>query len=784
MQSFTGPRTNRPSENQRYSGAAAAAASGSRETNDWQKVGHKAGPVPITRPVGQSAYVVRGQGARPIGQPTQVVRGQGARPVSGYPSPGMRHQTSATKKRAQKKEAPLERPLIYKTSIPQQLFEALMGTIYSVIVLMAPTGFGKTVMANATMAEIQKKRSLEGVAVTCTSIMPFRVSVIEMHEYLNKLFPDYIFGYAMRGDHQTSPIDNGRLNTVGYWLERIMTEFREHGLPKTPQIVMVDEAHDATWQTDLALRLLLWMQKQGADIKIVVTSATLDIANTLRSANINPLILTVEDEKANVEIKFLDSRIRAEDRGKLTPELFGTITKKLIEIAETSDEGDILIMLPGQDEITGLIEDLEKNKRFSDFVILPLYSAMTKDDIQLAIKPDKDGKRKIIVSTNVVENAITIDNLMYVIDCGYRKVSEIDGDGVQQLVLRPAARSNMKQALGRVGRQGKRGTAYLMLTEQEFDWRQGFSENEVQRNPLYLQIIKLIRDGLPVKEVLCHIAHYRIDNDTEFLIVHGALEKLTDGKIVVTDLGKIMAQLPLSIRAAHFLAIAVTTLSPSLWYAAAVASAWMDNGSSVFFRPGRKPREDASEYDARVQQVQDAQEEFFEKDCLTTMLAVWYSSWTIPASYKGGFHGWCKDKGIFDRTLKDIGSAVNHIIGSLENLKFNIEVPSQELCGQLVKDVGAIVSGLIPALEVSYKDWIFFEQHNGDYCREGSMFGGPKYSIDKFLRNGSIITGERPRCVMALALKRVSPARIIMSNLVNLPSPTPVYDDSDDDQYY
>lgn len=671
-------------------------------------------------------------------------------------------------KKTPKKSEPLALPLIYKTKIPEQLLEALTGDVHKVIVLLAPTGLGKTVMANAIMAQIQKDLYKKGISTTCTSIMPFRVSVIEMWDYINKLFPDYKFGYAMRGDNQTTPSDNVRLNTVGYWLEKMMSEFRENGLPTTPQIVMVDEAHDATWQTDLALRLLLWMQKQGAPIKIVVTSATLDVAQTLRASHLSPLVLSAEDQKANVDVIHLDYFITAEEKGKLSDQMYAEITKKLVHISETSEDGDILVMLPGQDEITGYIETLEKNAKLSECVILPLYSAMDKDDIAMAIKPNPDSKRKIIVATNIVENAITIDNLMFVIDCGYRKVSEIDSDGVQQLVLRPAARSNMKQALGRVGRQGRRGTAYLMLTQRDFEWRQAFSENEVQRNPLYLQIIKLLRDGLPVKDVLSHIDPYRIERDTLFLIAHGALEKTDDGKIVVTELGKIMAQLPLAIRSAHFLAQAVSTLDPSLWYAAAVAAAWMDNGSSVFFRPGRKPREDPAEYDARLQIIQDSQEEFFEKDCLTTMFNVWFSSWNIPDGYKGGFRGWCKDNGIFDRTLKDIGSAVNHIIGSLESMKFIVNIPTQEKCGLLVKDVNDIVTGLIPALEIAYKDWVFCQGFDGDYYREGT-FGGYKYSIDRFLRNGSLISGDRPVRVMALSLKRIAPTRIIMSNLVNLP---------------
>ncbi len=658
-------------------------------------------------------------------------------------------------------------PSIYKTNLPDRLLGALSENDHNVIVLIAPTGIGKTVMANAVMAQIQKTLHNKGTTMICSSIMPFRVSVIEMWQYINVLFTNYKFGYAMRGSQQMHPNDNVRLNTVGYWLEKAMVQFRTSGLPKIPQIVMVDEAHDATWQTDLALRILLWMQNQGCPIKIVVTSATLDVAHTLGSSNQKPLMLTVDDQEANVDVTFLTSCVTAIDRCKLSNGMYSAISKQVVQIVKTSKDGDILVMLPGQDEINKFIEMLESESQLQDCIILPLWSSMDKDDIKAAIHPNSNGYRKIICATNVVENAITIDGLMFVVDSGYRKISEIDIDGVQQLVLSPAARSNMKQSLGRVGRQGRRGAAYLMLTQQEFELRPLFFENEVHRNPLYLQIIKLLRDGLPVKEVLSHIPPDRIDGDTKFLVTHGALEIDDNGIITVTKLGTIMAQLPLAIRSAHFLALTIIHLDPIYWYSAVVAAAWIDDGASVFYRPGRKPREDHDSYNSRLDSIQEVQEEFFKQDCMSTMFHVWFSSWDIPETYKGSFRGWCKDHGIFDRTLHNMNAAINHIMKSLGSMAFVVEIPKREMCKELVENVNETTKSLVPMLAIAYKDRKFNHEFGRTYKCESSGKHAT-YSIDRFIHNESLISGSYSENILALNLRRISPKLIIMSNIVHI----------------
>ena len=676
-------------------------------------------------------------------------------------------------KKAVKVEFKRVMPLIFGTDIPDKLKLELLDGLLDLIIIQAPTGYGKTVLVNYTLALINKLKAAAGEKVTCVSLMPFRVSVKEMYVYLTKLFPELDFGYAMRGDSNVAPTNNCKLMTVGFWLEQFFAKYREHGLPTEPMIVMVDEAHDATWQTDLALRVLLWLQAKGSPGKVIISSATLDVAQTLKTfkGNKEPLVLSVDDQKANVNVMFHEKYIEVMENGKITGDLLREMLRKLELIYQESDSGDVLVILPGQDEIDKFIELIEKNQLFAGSAVHALHSQLSREEIELAIVPDASGKRKIIIATNIVESAVTIKDLMYVIDAGLRKVNKIDENGVQQLVLELAAQSNLKQALGRVGRQGVRGTAYLMMSKSDFERRRPYAENEVHLNPLYLQIMKLVHNGLPVKEVLSHVSPYRIDKDTEFLIRHGAL-MLNNRVIVVTELGKIMAHLPLSIRASHFMSIVVKNIPSQFWYTACVVAAWMDSASSLFFRPGRKPQENPMMYNDRLMLIQELQSEFHESDCIKTTLNIWFTSWTVPKNYKGGFYGWCNDNGLFGRTLKDMNNDVNHIISALGGLGFNVEVPNVEQCTSALQNLSGLIAGLIPAMEIAFADWVFTSQGFRDEYKSATS-GFETHKIDGKIGNSTVTRGGGYAKVIALALRRITTKRgtmILMSKIVELPT--------------
>ncbi len=650
-------------------------------------------------------------------------------------------------------------PKIYETDIPDQITQAIEAG-EKLIVVTAATGLGKT---------FSLIRILAHLSVIGHVLMPFRVAVREMWDYVSKFDSKIQYGYRMRGATQGDHKDDCTMFTVGYWLEYFIGLVKKNMLTK-PLVVVVDEAHDASWQTDLALRILLWAQKMGAPIQIIISSATLDITDSIRQYN--PKIFSVEDRKANINTEFLESPIDPIKKGKMTDELKKAGVERLIKIVRESASGDILCILPGETEISEVSEMFERNPLFTECAIVHLYSEMTKEEQDVAIQPDPQGRRKIILATNIVENAITIKGLMYMIDFGLRKINVIDRSGISQLVLGQISKANFKQASGRVGREGKRGTAYLLLSEEQHARLQAFSPNEVERNPLYLQIMKLLANGLPVMEILDHVSPYRINADIDELIKVGALE--VDRK-TVTRIGHIISVLPLSLQAGSFLGRVMTFtgsdgkgLDASYLYIMCVLASWIDLSTSMFLNPRRKPKETLDAYDARIEMIKEAQERFHGSDCLVTMLNIWMASKTEA---KDSVSKWCYKNGIYDRSLKELFNNTKHCVDALGRL--GIQVQEYKLTE---KHIPSIRNVMVHFLNQTFTDRIctLVTDFRGDYYqRKGD------YQV-KHIRDKSIDYYDHPEAVMALGIRKHSGGKVaFISKLISIPKPK--MDDSDDE---
>lgn len=659
-------------------------------------------------------------------------------------------------------------PNIYDTHIPAE-FEKCMLEANELTIVKAYTGCGKTVSILHKMAHINSLFYKERRGrITCVGLMPFRASIRNMHSFLSELFPELRFGYAMKGESKTSPQDNCRLNTVGYWLETFLTSYKKYGLPKDRMIVFVDEAHDASWQTDLALQVILWAQSKGSPIQVVVSSATLDVNETMAKFP-KAKLLSLEEREANVDKIFTHNYISPMHQGKLSQDFTKWVKSIIFDITEKSDGGDIIILLPGQDEIETMIKTFNKDKSFETFALRPLYSSLSKEEQLLAINLDNEGKRKIIFATNMIENAITIPNLMFTIDCGLRKVNTIDSNGISSLILVLASQSNMIQFAGRSGRLGVRGTAFLWMTNDQFQTRQAYSENEVHVNPLYLQIIKLASNNLPIKEVLAHVAPEKVDNDTEFLIRHGVLEKHEDGTIEVTPTGRLMSNLPLSIRSGHFLAHALQNmheddLNSTTLYILCVVAIWIDTSNSIFYRQAN--RNDDEELARIIEDRLERQSDLYRKDCLTTMLNIWFSSWTETVNYSGGFKAWCLDNGLFEKALREMQIEINHLVSSLSNIGYTVTVPDVKTCEQILGYYDIFAKELIPSLKVAFFDWTFkVGNFNSLYYNDVLNCSS---RIDKSVANLSTMCNRFPDQVIPMSIKKIANGSFFISKIVDI----------------
>lgn len=647
-------------------------------------------------------------------------------------------------------------PKIFNTSIPNGLSNWLHCRT-RLGVVSCPTGYGKT-FGSIWVASFS--------ATPFTLVMPYKTGVLSMTKYASEMIHNVKIGYAMRGNVNLSKNDNCRLMTVGYCLVNLMAKFKQNGIPKFEQVIMIDEAHDASWQTDLLFRFVLWMQKSGAPIKLLISSATLHIENFTKNFDEKDTAIFKVDDQVKVDRQFLDIPVQSINHGpngksppKVHDNLFAKILETIKNVIRTSKSGDILIVMPGKDEIEKMIEILTGDQVFDDLRIYPLYSGLTQEDINISISPDPNGMRKIIVSTNIAENSITIDGLCFVIDSGLRKVLNVDQNGVTNLSLGFASQSNIIQATGRVGRQNhtQQDVAYIMMTKEEFDNLEKFPENEVERNQAYNQIMLLISNGLPL-EILNNISKEKLDDNIQVLIKNDALTKTTNGNFEVTEVGKIMSQLSLSLRVGRFLAdVLLSNLDMETKYFAIVVASWIENSSSVFYRPTKKPRETQENFNERKKIIEESQEAFFVGDCLTTFINVWISYKTT--TFTKGFKHWCVENGLYDGTLSTINSSVKHIINSLASFGFKIPEPKYN------KNLNILTNELKQSLKQVYSDWCFTsDEYSTSYSPVNQELNGI-YVIDKFIKNG---LSYGSKLVIALSLRQISHSLTLMSNIVEL----------------
>lgn len=700
-------------------------------------------------------------------------------------------------------------PKIYTTKILYELENILMSDRIdsAITIVQAPTGYGKTFGITRILAKVT--RAL-GYSVPASVLMPYRAGIKPMYSYqllANKNMEPIHIGYGMKGDKIFSRGDEVCLMTVGYWLEQFMDSLKDIGKIRA-QIILLDEAHDPTWQTDLALRAILHAMKNGVYIKLVISSATINAVEMVKSiagyfatgtsAGRHVNVLAVDNEDANIEVHYCEDNFNCLEKGKMSDVAFRKILETLKQLWESVD-GNIIIMLPGQAEIDNLREVLEGDPIYTSAFIVPLHSKLSSEEVDEAIYPQKNI-RSIILATNMIENSITIENVNGVIDSGLRKILFIDNDGVKELRTALASKSNIKQAIGRCGRQNKRGVAHIMMTKAHYEDLAFGLTNEVHRNPLYPQIIKLLNSNIEPYMLFGDIPPEKITDNINFLAKHEALHLVTSTDFQyspdsdsdfssssddtdswddsasdsvqfqlfsppmpsVTAIGMMMLKFPCSIRAGQFMSHVLLEMEEKYYYTGAVIAAWMDESNDIFYRPAKRPRQSEEDFCEIRDTIRSAQAEFYSNDCLETMLKAWYVQLTECKSKKE-ISTWCREYHLFDKMITSIHSNVQSIIKAAKELGYEINKPNRAQCVELLDTLTSLKASYVPHIEKCYEEWKF-EKLGPKISKSINVKDTRnKYVVDRALRSFNF---DIP--AVSLNLRQLNPSLISLSKIIKL----------------
>ncbi|PKS10072.1 hypothetical protein jhhlp_004697 [Lomentospora prolificans] len=266
-------------------------------------------------------------------------------------------------------------------------------------------------------------------------------------------------GYTVRFDDCTSPSTKIKYMTDGMLQREILMD----GDLKRYSAIMLDEAHERTIATDVLFALLKKTVKHRPDLKIIVTSATLDADKFSSYFNECP-IFTIPGRTFPVEILYS----REPESDYLEAALL-----TVMQIHLTEPKGDILLFLTGQEEIDTSCEILyERMKALGpdvpELIILPVYSALPSEIQTRIFEPAPPGSRKVVIATNIAETSITIDEIYFVVDPGFVKQKAYDPKlGMDSLVVTPISQAQANQRAGRAGRTGP-GKCFRLYTEAAY----------------------------------------------------------------------------------------------------------------------------------------------------------------------------------------------------------------------------------------------------------------------------------------------------------------------------
>ncbi|AHH06893.1 ATP-dependent endopeptidase Lon [Borrelia crocidurae DOU] len=401
----------------------------------------------------------------------------------------------------------------------------------SVLIVESPTGSGKTtqiprIIYEAGLAKLGK------IGVT----QPRRIATISIAEYIAKHIGVNLgeeVGYKIRFQEVISPKTKIKLMTDGVLLQ----ELKKDTLLYEYDVIIIDEAHERSLNIDFILGLLKDILNKRNDFKVIISSATINTKIFSKYFN-NAPILSIETITYPVQIIY-------------NPPLLNTSKSMILKIKEIiagiikeKKEGDILIFLSGEKEIKETIKEIHALNLKKDLIILPLYGRMAKEAQEQIFMPTPKNKRKIIVSTNIAETSITIENIKIVIDSGKVKTNKFQmKTHTYSLQEVPISKSSATQRAGRAGRLSK-GTCYRLYKRDEYQLRDEYQKEEIYRTDLSEVILRMADIGIKNFTKFDFISKPSIKSIQTASDILKSLDAINE-KNELTEIGKYMIIFPL-----------------------------------------------------------------------------------------------------------------------------------------------------------------------------------------------------------------------------------------------
>jgi ATP-dependent helicase HrpA len=409
-------------------------------------------------------------------------------------------------------------------------------TDHRVLVLQGPTGSGKTTQLPKMLQRAMVTDKIIGVT------QPRRIAAVSVAwriaDELKVTCGDDV-GYAIRFDDCTSSKTRIKIMTDGILLQEARTdpEFSRYG------VIVVDEAHERTLNIDVTLGLLHRALQMRSDLRVVVSSATLQ-----------PLLFQRYFEQAvgHVPVVSIDARPYPVDvvykpaRSDDNDAIVEAATEEIVAICKGAEPGHVLAFMSGEAAIRQTYEKLALSRLGREVVLLPLYGKLTRSEQERVFdEPQIPNARKVVIATNIAETSITVPGVRFVVDSGMAKVPRFQSrTGISTLFEEGISKASADQRAGRAGRTAP-GKCIRLYSKKWYLQRPDFTDEEILRLDLTEVVLRLI--DLGVKEV----ENFPLPTPPRAGALKAAIRMLQtmgaiDGERNLTRIGQRMMPFPLS----------------------------------------------------------------------------------------------------------------------------------------------------------------------------------------------------------------------------------------------
>src|SRR5688572_1440542 len=416
---------------------------------------------------------------------------------------------------------------------------------HPVVIVCGETGSGKTTQLPKLLLEMERARAVPRrarIGHTQPRRIAARSVAARIAEELDAELGGLV-GYKVRFQEKLGADSAIKLMTDGI----LLAETQSDPLLSEYHAIIVDEAHERSVNIDFLLGYLKSLLARRGDLRVVVTSATIDAERFSKHFGAAPVI-EVSGRLYPVEVRY---RPVAGDEEDTTREEEEQALADAVGELCREGAGDVLVFLPGEREIRDTAEVLRKQRIAAE--ILPLYSRLSAAEQDRVFRPASE--RRIVLATNVAETSLTVPGIRYVVDTGLARVKRYSlRNRVELLRVEPISQAAAKQRAGRCGRVAN-GVCIRLYSEEDFERRPAYTDPELLRSSLASVILRAKSLGLEAVENFPFLdppSPRAVADGYDLLAELGAVDEARQ----LTAIGRELARLPLDPRVARMLVAA------------------------------------------------------------------------------------------------------------------------------------------------------------------------------------------------------------------------------------